>query len=1159
MSSAVPAPAPVTEQVTGAGGRSAGRGPLGALAGVPGLPGAIARAAALALVQTTGVVLLAAGLARAVADVFTGQVATTELAPALGVALLGAAVRALAGGLGTVVATRDARRAEDTLRRRLLVRLLGGQGEAVTAAGGTGPAAVLATTRLHDLGPALATYLPALAQAAVVPPVLLVVLGVTDWLSALLVAVTLPLVPLFMALVGLHTRDETAEAARALDRIAGHVAELVRGLPVLSGLGRAADQLTALADLGETHRRRTLATLRTAFLSSLVLEVLATLSVALVAVTVGIRLVEGGIGLEAGLLALLLAPEAFAPLRALGSAHHAAEDAAEAAAAARGVLATPLPRPVIGSPPAGEPRGIAVTDLTVRFPGRGVPAVDGAVLTVAPGELVALRGPSGSGKSTVLAVLAGQLLDGAGGEVTGTALVPEDVAVVPQFPRTVAETVVDELRRHAGDLAPERATSLAETALEWVEGEHLRDRVCRTLSPGELQRVALARALVRVQRGARVLLLDEPTASLDTAATARVAAVLHRLRGSLCTVLVTHEPALAALADRTVELPAPSALPPLTSAPPAFRAESTAAAPAFGAVSEPPSLAFAAESATVPGTAVAGPGWPRRVLAKAVAYGAASSAAGVALTAVSGWLIVRAAEQPPILTLMVAIVAVRASGLGRAVLRWLERLASHDAAFRLASATRLQLWRALVAQGPAADRTPGRALARLVGDVGLVQDLSVRVVTPPLVAGSVLVLTTAVLTVLDPLAGGLVAAVLAAAVLLVLLVHRRADRGASRAAAELQTVTLRETTATLEAAADLRAHGLVPDSVDRLDALGRRQGRAARSGAAAVAVGDAIAAFATGAAAVLALAAGAVAVRAGEVSAPVAAVLALAPLALLEPLAAINAARRHRLALSDARARITAVLAEPVAADPAPADRLPAPRPVRELATESLSAGWPGRPGVLRDLDLVATAGSGWLVVTGPSGSGKSTLLSVLLAALRPSSGEYVLGDGRRPVPVARLTRAEVQAAMAWCPQDAHVFDASLRANLALARRRGALAGEAGEQAMRRALTDAGLGPLLASLPAGLDTPVGAGGASLSGGERRRLAVARALLADREVVLLDEPTAHLDPPTAAALVTDLRRALAGRLVVCVTHDPALTAGDDSVVDLARVGAVADRT
>ncbi|MGY5885116.1 thiol reductant ABC exporter subunit CydC [Modestobacter lacusdianchii] len=1125
---------------------ASGRGPLGALAGVPGLTGALVRAAVVALVQTAGVVLLAAGLARAVADVAAGTTPGTALL----VALAGVTVRALGSWAGGVLATRDARRAEDTLRRRLLDRLLAGEGEAVTAAGGSGPAAVLATTRLHDLGPALATYLPALAQTIVVPPVVLLAIGVTDWLSAVLVAVTLPLVPLFMALVGLHTRDQTVEAARALDRIAGHVAELVRGLPVLVGLGRAADQLAALAELGESHRRRTLATLRIAFLSSLVLEVLATLSVALVAVTVGIRLADGTMSLDVGLLALLLAPEAFAPLRALGAAHHASEDAAEAAAAARAVLTTPAPRPVVAAPPTGELRGLTVTGLTVAFPGRGAPAVEDLSFTVEPGELVALRGPSGSGKSTVLAVLAGQLLDGGTAEVDGVVLAPADVAVVPQFPHTVADTVLDELARHAGELPAERATDLADTALGWVNAEHLRDRTCRTLSPGELQRVALARALVRVQRGARVLLLDEPTASLDAAATARVTELLVRLRGSLCTVLVTHEPALAVLADRAVDLPGRTAVPALTTVP------GPAGAPVVAPAGELPGAPTS--GATSSAAPTAGLSWPRRAVTRAVGYGAASSAFGVALTAVSGWLIVRAAEQPPILTLMVAIVGVRGSGLGRALLRWLERLASHDAAFRLASDTRLRLWRALIGQGPAADRTPGRALARLVGDVGLLQDLSVRVVTPPLVSAVVLAGTTAVLTVLEPRAGALVAAVLLVAVLAVLGVHRWADRGVARAAAELQTVTLRETAGTLEAAGDLRAHGLAPAAVDRLDALGRRQGRAAQAGAAAAAAGDAIAALASGSAAVLALWAGAAAVRAGEVSAPVAAVLALAPLALLEPLTALGAARRHRLAWADARARVEAVLAEPVAADPAPADRLTPPRPVRELATEHLTAGWPGRPGVLRDLDLVATAGRGWLVVTGPSGSGKSTLLSVLMAALRPVSGDHVLSDGGRPVPVARLTRDDVQAAIAWCPQDAHVFDAPLRANLALARPRGELAGPDGEQAMRAALADAGLGPLLAALPAGLDTPVGAGGTSLSGGERRRLAVARALLADREVVLLDEPTAHLDPPTAAALVADLRRALAGRLVVCVTHDHDLAGADDTVVDLGTHAQVAAR-
>jgi ATP-binding cassette subfamily C protein CydCD len=178
-------------------------------------------------------------------------------------------------------------------------------------------------------------------------------------------------------------------------------------------------------------------------------------------------------------------------------------------------------------------------------------------------------------------------------------------------------------------------------------------------------------------------------------------------------------------------------------------------------------------------------------------------------------------------------------------------------------------------------------------------------------------------------------------------------------------------------------------------------------------------------------------------------------------------------------------------------------------------------------------------VVRGPSGSGKSTLLAVLIAALRPREGEYSL-DG---LPVGRLAGGDVRARMAWLPQEAHVFASSIRANLATAAPRGELTGPAGEARMRAALIATVLGPLLAGLPDGLDTAVGAGGTALSGGERRRLAAARALLADRDVVLLDEPTAHLDPPTAAALVRDLRTALAGRLVVCVTHDALEQPGD----------------
>jgi ATP-binding cassette subfamily C protein CydCD len=284
------------------------------------------------------------------------------------------------------------------------------------------------------------------------------------------------------------------------------------------------------------------------------------------------------------------------------------------------------------------------------------------------------------------------------------------------------------------------------------------------------------------------------------------------------------------------------------------------------------------------------------------------------------------------------------------------------------------------------------------------------------------------------------------------------------------------------------------------------------------------------------------------VAGPTLAVLALAPLALAEPLAGLGTALQRRGTLADAQRRLDAVLAAPVPADPAAP--LPAPAPVGGLAAESLRAGWPGGPDVLRGLDAEAAAGEGWLVVRGPSGSGKSTLLAVLMAALRPRGGRYALrGTGTAGVDTTELGGDGVRSRLAWLPQEAHVFASTIRANLALAAPRGELSGPEGEARMRSALAAAGLGGLLAALPDGLDTPVGAGGTALSGGERRRLAAARALLADRDVVLLDEPTAHLDPPTAAALVRDLRAALAGRVVVCVTHDDALAGPADRIVAL----------
>jgi ATP-binding cassette subfamily C protein CydCD len=488
---------------------------------------------------------------------------------------------------------------------------------------------------------------------------------------------------------------------------------------------------------------------------------------------------------------------------------------------------------------------------------------------------------------------------------------------------------------------------------------------------------------------------------------------------------------------------------------------------------------------------------------------------------------------------------VRFFGIGRAVLRWLERLVSHDAAFRQAAALRVRVWSALAAQGLAADRTPGSALARVVGDVGVVQDLTVRVRPPVSVAAVVTVLTAGALVLVHPAAGAVVGAVLAVTVLLVVLAHRRVDAGAARTDSTLRITALRDTATVLDGLPDLRAHGLAARAAAELSALADRQSAAARTGTRAAALGTGAVVLGTGLAAV----AGTAVAVAGGLAGPSLAVLALAPLALTEPLAGLVGGLQRRGALADAQARLDAVIESPVAADPV--SPLPAPAAISALRTDGLVAGWPGSPDVLRGVDAALAAGDSWLVLRGPSGTGKSTFLAVLMAALRPRSGSYTV-DG---LPTEQLRGDDLRARMAWLPQEAHVFASSIRANLALAAPRGELAGPDGEARMRAALTATGLAGLVGTLPAGLDTQVGAGGTALSGGERRRLAAARALLAERDVVLLDEPTAHLDAPTAAALVRDLRSALAGRLVVCITHDDDVERPGDTVV---RLGEVATR-
>ncbi|MFB7251990.1 thiol reductant ABC exporter subunit CydC [Microbacterium sp. NPDC056234] len=1086
----------------------------------------------LAASRALGLVLIAEAVARGIGALAAGGIDPGAMRLILALGILGALLRAGAEWATSVLARRVATAVKRDLRRRLWRRIADGD----ASGGGT---AVLAADGLDDLDDYFVQTIPAVISAAVVPLIVgLRILG-ADWLSALVIVLTVPLVPLFMILIGKHTQQRTDAALSALTRLADHLTELARGLPVLVGLGRVAEQTSALDDIQSRYRARTEETLRWAFLSALALELIATISVAIVAVFLGLRLLNGTMALEPALLALILAPECFTALREVGTAFHASQDGLSVLDRVRMLLSRASGADVRE---AGDD-AIRVESLSVRYAGR-----DRAALDAVDAELrgvTAVTGPSGTGKSTLLAALAGVLPADAeiGGRVVGVA--SDAVAWAPQAPHAFAATPRDELALYGAELS----------ALDEVGLAALADASIAELSPGEQRRLAVARALARVDAGARLLVLDEPTAHLDHAAADLVRAAIRRRADRCVIVLASHEPETLSMASAEIPVGtsagarAPAAarqVPGVVASIEMARPDASPAGVGEAAMAEEMSLLAVSTEVRRPDTA---PDARARLTLRAllrphrwvwiasVLLAALAAGLGIALTAVSGWLIVRASVEEYIMYLLVAIVGVRAFGIGRAVGRYAERLVTHRAAFQVVDALRLRMWRAIAARGAGSRRLleGGAPLDYLVTLADDLRDQLPRVL-PPIGAG-VLVVAAAIITtgVVTPHLTLLVALVLVLSVASASVVAIAAERGAGAARVDARSEIVRGTAALTAASDDLRGNGASSQALEALDAAAIRLADAERRAAWSAGLGSALV---TGSVAVLAVL---IAPLSPQVPAESASVIALLSLALVEPLIGLVAAAQRIPALRAVLARVGLIL------QPAPApdwgDETLDVR-TREIALDDVAIRYPGASRrAVTDVRGFARRGR-WLVLDGPSGSGKSTVLSAVMGAL-PLERGAVVADG---MPITHLRERAWRDRVAWCPQDAYVFDSTLRGNLMLARTRS---DAPDEDAMRSALTRAGLGGLLDGLSDGLDTRVGAGGSALSGGERQRLAVARALLTRADVILLDEPTAHLDEPTAAAMMADVRAATSDRVVLLVSHRRADRMPDDEVALLAR--------
>jgi thiol reductant ABC exporter CydC subunit len=529
-----------------------------------------------------------------------------------------------------------------------------------------------------------------------------------------------------------------------------------------------------------------------------------------------------------------------------------------------------------------------------------------------------------------------------------------------------------------------------------------------------------------------------------------------------------------------------------------------------------------------------------RRLALAGAAGTLAALSSIGLLATSAWLISRSAQHPPVLYLMVPVAAVQAFGIGRSFFRYAERLAGHDAALRILARMRMSAYDRLERLAPAGTATfrSGDLISRLVSDIDATTDRWLRVRLPYAVALATGAVTVAVMAALQPASGLVLALSLAAAALAAPLVAGVIGYQAERRLSPLRGELAAATSDLLNGAGELSVFSSSAGALRDVTAAGAAVTRVQARSAYARGLGAAVSTLAAGAALWLCLTLGVAGVRSGAVPGVVLAVLVLTPLAAHELFRGLGPAAQEIPRLRSSAARVSDVLGRP---DPVrePGRPLPLPAAPYDIRVSGLSARWePDGPDVLSGADLWLPAGHR-VAVTGPSGSGKTTLAMVLLRFLDPSAGTATLAG----TDIIKLDSAAVRSVIGLCEQDAHIFDSTLRENLRLARP------AATDAELRDALRRARLGDWADSLPKGLDTPVGEHGARLSGGQRQRLALARVLLADFPVVILDEPAEHLDEETADALTSDLLAATAGRTVLLITHRPVPAARVDQVLRL----------
>lgn len=1137
-------------------------------------------------------------LSRAVDGAFLGGRDLAAVWPWLRGLLALTVLRAGASWGAEVAAGRVAARVKSALRERLLRHILS-RGPAYVQGERTGELVNTAVEGVEALDAYFGQYLPQVALAGLVPLIFLAFVFPADPLSGLVLLVTAPLIPLFMMLIGSVADALTRRQWSELSRMSAHFLDVLQGLTTLKLFGRSREQIAVIRQITDRHRDATLRVWRVAFLSALVLEMVGTISTAIVAVEIGLRLLYGKLAFQQAFFVLILAPEFYLPLRLLGTRFHAGIAGVTAGRRIFEVLDAgaeevhlPADHPSPHSAPAPARVRVRLCDVSYNYPGRDRPALDRVSLEIGPGEKVALIGPVGAGKSTIAALLLGFIRPTAGRVEWAwaddrPAAAPDGrpaIAWVPQAPYLFHASVADNIRlgRPEATYAEVQRAAIAARADGFIRSlpqgyDTLIGERGNRLSAGQAQRIALARAFLL---DAALVILDEPTAHLDAETEAEVQAAIERLLEGRSALIIAHRLNTVRHADRVVLLdggrvvedaarsPRPSAgmgeahVPP----PPSQGGGWGVGAPGGSRGASAPGRGLRASAVGLRLLGFLAPSWSW--VALSVLLGFLTAASSIGLLATSAWIIAMAALQPSVAVLQVAIVGVRFFGISRGLFRYAERLVSHQVTFRVLAQIRTWFYAAIEPLAPArlADRHSGDLLSRIVADIGTLEHFFIRAVAPPIIALLTILLVAVLL-------GSYADRLIWPAVGLLLFTGFVAPwftlalaRGPGRRLAEQRAALNARLVDGIQGAADLialRAAGRAVAAVrDLSDALGRTQTQLAGLSGFSTALGI----LCTWLAVTAVLATAIPLVTAGRLAGVDLAVLALAtgagfeavlPLPLAaQYLASSLVAGRRLCELADGETRVPgAGMPEERAASPVPAGPRKAGSATAFKPQEPAALPWAAgrRPPAVRFRDVVlryapdrppALAGvtfdvpaGGTVAVVGPSGAGKTSLINALLRFWEYEAGEITI-DGRE---IRTLEAETVRSLCGVVAHDPHLFNMTVRDNLRLAR---PTATPAEIEAAARA---AGIHDFIASLPQGYDTWLGEGGARLSGGQRQKLALARAVLKGAPLLILDEPTAHLDAQAEQEIAAGLARIATGRTTIIITHRPLFAQVADQVV------------